>query len=212
MSFTHHVDFRKLVTYNQLAGNTKMTYMIKNKPKLMIHTIEEWMFSLPLENYELTFDDGLYNHFYYIDRLVKIPTKKVFFISSSIICNGPQSSNFCSSEAAHEKARVNNREDFMTIDQIKQLAHYENVEIGSHSHFHTNLNTFNTLAEKISFIKNDTTAVLEWFGSNLGVRPVKYCFPYNDDLQGLYKATLLPFGFTEFYGRERIPIETLQHI
>jgi peptidoglycan/xylan/chitin deacetylase (PgdA/CDA1 family) len=184
--------------------------MTKNKPVLMIHKIEEDMFNLPLHKYILTFDDGLYNHYHYKDRLAKISTKKIFFVSSNIVCMGSQNHSFTSSSAAHDKAKQGLFEDFMTIAQIKELAATPDMEIGCHSHYHRNIDLLSTLSEKIKFIKEDTQLSLQWF-HNIGIIPTKFCFPYNNDMQGLYRLAIQD-QFTEFYGRERIPVETLLHI
>lgn len=174
----------------------------------MIHKIEEEMFKLPLHEYTLTFDDGLYNHYFYKDALSLIPTKKIFFISSNIVCNSTQNQAFTTSDLAHEKSKNGNYEDFMTVDQIKEISNTPDMEIGCHSHYHSNIDHLSTLADKIKFIKQDTNTSLQWFADNIGIIPTKYCFPYNNDLQGMYKLAIQD-KFTEFYGRERIPIETL---
>jgi hypothetical protein len=66
------------------------------KPILMIHEIRDWMFDLPLHNYVLTFDDGLYSQYYFLDKFKTIDTEKIFFISTGILCdeNEIQSTTF----------------------------------------------------------------------------------------------------------------------
>jgi hypothetical protein len=181
------------------------------KPVLMIHEIDERVFSLPLEKYILTFDDGLYSQFYYFDRFKSIPTEKIYFISSGIICDGVQSTDFPTCREAHQKAFVGNTEDYMTVAQIKELMADPLVTIGGHSHTHNRLGSYTKLVERIKHIKDDTELMLEWFKANLGVTPTKFCFPYNDDYQGIYQSLLKIYGFTGFYGRERTPIEMLLH-
>ena len=178
----------------------------------MIHEIHESMFELPLHEYTLTFDDGLYSQYYYFDRIKLIPTEKVFFISSNIICNTAQNLKFLCCIDAHKKALEGNKEDYMTLDQIKQLMQDPLVSIGGHSHSHLRLSNYSKLLEKIIHIKQDTKEMLEWFNNNLKFTPTKFCFPYNDDYEGIYPAVLKTFGFTEFYGRERTPVETLLHM
>ena len=56
------------------------------KPILIIHEFEERFFDLPLDQYILTFDDGLYTQYVFLEELKKIKTKKYFFISSGIVC------------------------------------------------------------------------------------------------------------------------------
>ena len=177
------------------------------KPILMIHTVQDKFLNYKLDNYTLTFDDGLYNHFYYYPKIKEINTEKVFFISTNIICEGKQSSDFIDSERCHEKAFMGNKEDFMTLNQIKYLSEEENVFIGGHSHFHTNLKQISSLNEKVGHIKKDTELMLEWFQKELNMFPKKFCFPYNDDLDGIYKSILKTYGISEFYGKERLSID-----
>lgn len=179
------------------------------KPVLMLHTIEDKFLNLKLDDYILTFDDGLYNHFYYYPKLKTIKTEKVFFISSNIIGGQKQSKNFICSRECHKKHVNGNNEDFMNLDQIKYLSEQENVFIGGHSHFHRNLNIFSNLKDKIEHIKKDTELMLEWFQKNLNLFPIKFCFPYNDDLNGLYPEILKKYGISEFFGKERIVIENI---
>jgi hypothetical protein len=51
--------------------------------------------------------------------------------------------------------------------------------------------------------------MLEWFQKNLNLFPIKFCFPYNDDLNGLYPEILKKYGISEFFGKERIVIENI---
>lgn len=151
------------------------------------------------ENYTLTFDDGLYTQYLYGRNL---PNDKIFFISSGIICDRYQSHEFITCADAHKKAFSGNFENYMTVEQIKNL----NGRIGGHSHFHADLTQFTSLKEKVDYMKMDTELMLEWFERKLGVQPTTFCFPYNDDQNGLYTAVLKKYGFTEFYGAERINI------
>jgi hypothetical protein len=183
--------------------------MNKIKPVLMFHEIREWMFDLPLENYTLTFDDGLYSQFYYFERFKNIPTEKIYFISSNIVCEEMQSTEFPCCQTAHKKAFIGNKEDYMTLDQIKELMADPLVTIGGHSHSHTRFGHFDKLMERIVYIKNDTETMLKWFEDNLGFKPTAFCFPYNEDLDGIYREFLKKYGFINFYGRERIAVETL---
>jgi hypothetical protein len=181
------------------------------KPVLMIHEIKEAMFSLPLENYTLTFDDGLYSQFYYFDKFKSIPTEKIYFISSGIVCNGKQSVEFPTCVDAHKKAFEGNTEDYMTLAQIKELMQDPLVSIGGHSHSHRRLDSYSKIVERLQYLKQDTETMISWFEENLGFVPKQFCFPYNNDYQGMYSGILKHYGFNELYGRERIPVETLLH-
>ena len=179
------------------------------KPVLMIHEVRESIFKLPLSDYTLTFDDGLYSQYHYFDRFREIPTEKIFFISSGIVCTGVQSLEFPGCKIAHAKASTTNFEDYMTIPQIKELMQDPLVTIGAHSHNHIDLYGLPKLFDRINHISKDSELMLQWFWENLGINPTKFCFPYNEDLNGMYKAVLHKHGFTEYYGRERIAVETI---
>jgi len=181
------------------------------KPILMLHELTEAYFDAPLENYILTFDDGLYSQYHFWDRLKAINTKKIFFISSGIICTGAQAPDTVACTVAHQKARQGNFENFLTIDQIKTIQADPNTIIGGHSHSHREFSEFSTLAEKVEHIKHDTDLMINWFSATLNQFPSYFCFPYNNDLNGIYTALLKNRGITKFYGSERIPVETLLH-
>jgi peptidoglycan/xylan/chitin deacetylase (PgdA/CDA1 family) len=176
------------------------------KPVLMIHEVDERLFDLPLENYVLTFDDGLYTQYQYIEELNKIKTEKIFFISSNIICVGEQSTEYIDCVSAHEKAFNGNTENYMTLEQIKHLMKCPNVTIGGHGHNHVKLASLNKMTHKIYNIVEDSKAMVKWFECNLGFKPTKFCFPYNDDFNGVYPELLRGLGFVDFYGSERIPV------
>lgn len=179
------------------------------KPVLMIHTVTEEMLKLPLNNYVLTFDDALFSQYHFFPRLQKFNTEMVFFVSTNIICDTLQSYTFINSKEAHKKAFEGCKEDFMTLQQIQYLSKQPNVSIGGHSHSHTRLSNFTSLVDKVKYIEEDTKHMIEWFQQHLLFTPTKFCFPYNEALDGMYTGLLKKYGFTEFYGRERIPIETL---
>ena len=109
-------------------------------------------------------------------------------------------------ECATEKVDT---EGYLTLEQIKELMQDPLVTIGGHSHEHAKFGYFDKLTEKIKHISNDTSQMLDWFIINLGVKPTTFCFPYNDNLDGIYRGMLKNMGFTRFYGKERIPVEHL---
>jgi hypothetical protein len=178
------------------------------KPVLMIHEITDQLFELPLQDYVLTFDDGLYSQYYHFDRFRDIPTEKIFFISSNIVCQGGQSTEFPDCRTAHQKAMNENYEDYMTIDQIRELMQYPDVTIGGHSHSHFDVSHM-ALTHKVDFLKFDTALMLSWFDHNLGIHVDHFCYPYNNDYSHIYTSILKQHGITHFYGSERIPAECL---
>jgi len=175
------------------------------KPVLMIHEIKESLFDLPLEDYILTFDDGLYSQYYYRKKFLELNTTKIYFISTKYICDSNQSRDFPTSIVAHEKARTGNYEDFMTLHQIKELQKDPNVYIGGHSHSHLDLREMPSLLEKVNHIRKDTEQMINWFATNLNSLPTRFCYPYNYDLNGIYPRMLKRYGITKYFGSERIP-------
>ena len=157
-----------------------------SKPVLMIHHITEEMFSLPLEDYVLTFDDGTIDHYDYHKRFNQIKTQKIYFISSNKI----------------------GEKNYMSLNQIKELLLDENTTIGGHSHDHTRLDNM-SLVECVKHIENDTKLMINWFIKNLAFKPTTFCYPFNNDLNRVYTAILKKHGIIKFYGSERIPIEKL---
>ena len=131
-----------------------------HKPVLTIHEVRDWMFDLPLEDYILTFDDGLYSQFYYFDQLKSIKTEKIFFISSDIICNGIQSNKFPNCMEAHEKYRIGNREDYMAVQQIREILKDPQSTIGGHGHSHRSLDGL-SLNDAYQHIRLDTEKMID---------------------------------------------------
>lgn len=183
---------------------------MQNKKVLMIHEIRDWMFDLPLEDYILTFDDGLYSQYYYLEEFKKINTQKIFFISTNIICppDQKQSSLFPHCDVAHEDFFSNgNSSNYMTWEQIKKIANTPLCTIGGHSHNH---NVYHNLkiSELYKELMNDTTTMLESF-KNHGIEIKDFCFPYNNQYV-LYAEILKKFNIQNLYGKERMAIEGLR--
>jgi len=155
------------------------------KPVLMIHEITDAIFNLPLADYLLTFDDGTADHWQYFEQIRAIPTEKIYFIITNRIGTA----------------------GYLNLEQVKQMSLDPSVAIGGHSHNHVRLNTFNTLAEKIAHIKQDTEQCLSWFETHLGQAPNTFCLPYNEDVGGLYTAWLRNKGISKIYASERTDCE-----
>lgn len=111
---------------------------------LMIHDLKAEFFDLPLDRYRLTFDDGLYSHYYYYPRLKSHPQPLLFFITTSLIREAPARGRFDGRYREHRAAADYSRrafidgcrDDFMTTEEVRFLADQPNVLIGAHSHFH----------------------------------------------------------------------------
>ena len=175
------------------------------KPTLMIHEFKEQYLDLPLENYVLTFDDGLYSQYAYIDELRKLNTQKIFFISSNIVCPEDQTqdvSMICCRDA-HEKAFLGDYRNYMKWSQIAYIDGLHQCQIGCHGHKHV----YDIVSNTIAMIK-DSRRMIQTFQCHLGYVPDSFCFPYNIE-SGVYKTILQKYGFKHFYGGERIDIDEL---
>jgi hypothetical protein len=111
---------------------------------VMFHDLRREHFELPLERFRLTFDDGLYSHYYYFPRLESHPQALTFFITTSFIRPGAARPLFTGRmreyrEAAFyaQRALIDHEySGFMNIEEVQDLAGRPNVRIGAHSHFH----------------------------------------------------------------------------
>lgn len=181
-----------------------------NKKVLMIHEIEPWMLNQKLENYILTFDDGLYSQYYYLDFFKQLNTQKYFFISTGIICPEEinQNLDFPCCRTSHKRFFENgDTSNYMKWSQILEIYNTENCFIGGHSHEHLK-NTELSIKELHSVLKNDSLKMIESFKSkNIDIN--SFCFPFNID-HILYKEILKSLGVNQFFGKERISIESLK--
>jgi peptidoglycan/xylan/chitin deacetylase (PgdA/CDA1 family) len=163
---------------------------MSSKPVLMIHGIDDSIFDLPLNDYVLTFDDGTHDHYDSFLKFQQINTRKIYFIIANRI----------------------GTTGYLTVDEIKDMMKDPQVTIGAHSYNHTNLNSLPKLFDQIFHIQKDTELMIDWFRTTLDFIPTAFCFPYNNNLNGMYDGLVKKYGVTELYGRERIPVETLLHI
>lgn len=183
-----------------------------SKPVLMIHAMSNDMFKLPLHEYTLTFDDGLYSQYKHLDQLLAIDTEKYFFISTNFVCTGHQTTDTVPSSVAHEKARGGNKEDFMTAEQIQHISKQPMCHVGGHGHNHVRLATIDRFVDRILAAEQDLITMCHHMKKLVGYVPTSFCFPYNYDIGGMYQAVLKKHGFVKWFGRERIPIEKLLHM
>jgi len=113
-------------------------------PYLMIHDIRQEYFDLRLDQYRLTFDDGLFSQYYYFPLLKNHPADLTFFITTAFIHPGKARPMFSGQYITHLKTKrygyrtfIDGRyEHFMTVEEIQTLSTRPNVQIGVHSHFH----------------------------------------------------------------------------
>ncbi len=111
---------------------------------LTIHSLKKEYFDLPLHEYHLNFDDGLFSQYYYFPLLRRYEHELLYFISSAFIRPGPARKMFAGTYIPYRKSKKymnqalmqDNYDDFMRIEELQVLAKKKGVHIGLHSHFH----------------------------------------------------------------------------
>ena len=125
---------------------------------LMIHNVRKEFFRLDLASYELTFDDGLFSQYYYLPLFRKIETPRVYFIAAGFIRDGNKRDVFDGGHLPFVKSRkymhdafIEKKFDqFMTVEELGEVASDENATIGAHSHFHDVVPTDHPLKKPLS--------------------------------------------------------------
>jgi peptidoglycan/xylan/chitin deacetylase (PgdA/CDA1 family) len=111
---------------------------------LMLHDVGREHFDLPLDRFQLTFDDGLFSHYYYHPLLTRYARPLTFFIPTGFIREGAARPAFTERHLVAQPAAAYMRRalisgdfgSFMTVEEVRELASRPNVRIGAHSHFH----------------------------------------------------------------------------
>ena len=111
---------------------------------LTIHDVRKEYFNLNLNEYQLTFDDGLYSQFYYFSFFKNHPERLTYFITTSLIKPGTARSVFNGRYLPYLKSKkymyrtfADGRFDhFMNLEELQEICGQKNVQIGAHSHFH----------------------------------------------------------------------------
>lgn len=111
---------------------------------LMIHDIRKEYFDLNLNQYRLTFDDGLYSQYYYFPLFKNHTEKLSYFITTSFIRPGEVRRMYAGDKISYLKTKKymyrafieDKLEHFMTVEEIQIISQHQNVRIGVHSHFH----------------------------------------------------------------------------
>ena len=111
---------------------------------LMIHDIRKEYLDLSLDQYRLTFDDGLFSQYYYYPLYKNHPERLTYFIATSFIRPGKARSMYAGEYIPFLKPKKYMYRSFiehkfdhcMTSEEIQELAAKSNVQIGVHSHLH----------------------------------------------------------------------------
>lgn len=173
-----------------------------SKKELMIHKWHKKYFKYDLQNYILSFDDGLYSQYEAIPEIIrKFPTIEIFFYVSTNIINRDYDPvrEYDEAPIAHEKARNGNFNSYVTYNDLKKLSIYQNVTVGVHGHNHISPRKLSSLPlrEQIKIWKNDAKEMIvnsiKMINNKIIKKePLYYCTPYNEynDLQiGIIKKS-----------------------
>jgi hypothetical protein len=131
---------------------------MKPMQHVMIHNVQDKLFNLDLNNYRLTFDDGLFSQYYYFPKLKQFSDTFIFFITTSFIQDGKSRGKYGGTELPYVKSKnymydrfvLGKKDHFMKSDEVKWLAGQKGVTIGAHSHFHDIILTSDPLKKKLS--------------------------------------------------------------
>ncbi len=169
------------------------------KQELMIHAWHDDYLKLPLDNYILSFDDGLYSQVLGIEKIIEIyPNIEIrYYISTGILNIGFEDSTCNESDVAHQRFKDGMLSDFVTYRDLRYLASLKQVTIGLHGHMHLDLDHIkrnNSLLDYFEIMQNDvkemllsTIHLLEY--DILKDDIIHFCTPYNQ-LHDLYIATM----------------------
>lgn len=175
----------------------------------MVHEIEPWMFELDLSSFDLiTFDDGLYSQYFFMNEFLKYNIPLKYFISTNIVSPGKQTMEFPSCRVAHERFFKNgDTSNYMTWKQIQKIHNTPNCTIGGHSHYHIKYEDIK-LRELHNLLIEDNNLMFAEFHKH-EIKIADYCHPYNIVVP-LRTGMLEAAGVMNFYGDERIAIEDLK--
>lgn len=170
---------------------------------LMIHDVKYYYIRYLDDKYVLTFDDGLYSVYYYRKKLEKINTTKIIFIPTERILSVRKTTPIFTDCFKANSLWLNYKDNsaYMTIDEVKDLYDMGFI-IGCHSHFHKRV------YENKEEIEEDIFLTMQWFKKHLKYIPKHFAFPYNNE-HAILKHELIKNGIIYFYGRDRIPVETM---
>jgi len=144
----------------------------------------------------LTFDDGLYTQYKYLPELLKLPNKKIFFISGYFTRTGKPNTNFIKCADAHASM---DKSYYMSIEEIKEISNSNRCYIGAHGFEHIKILTPLLKIKKgnkiikngFKYIKEDIEKMMDWF-KKINIHPIYFCYPYNIE-NPIYKKLITEY-------------------
>ena len=173
-----------------------------------IHEILPEYLEVDLSDFDiLTFDDGLYTQYIYHEHFMQFGKPMYFFISPGIVCYDEylQTSRPIHCADAHNEFFTNKTTwPYMTWKQIRELS--RKCIVGGHSFDHPDLSNLKPV-QQITKAIDQCEKMLKMF-EKYRIKIHSFCYPYNDIIPG-YKGYLEQHGVHEFFGPDRIPIESI---
>jgi len=184
------------------------------KQELMIHAWHDDMLKIKLDDYILSFDDGLYSQVLGIRKIVDIyPDINIhFYVTTGFINIDNCPRTFNESDIAQDLAiNMEMYGDFVSYDDLIELSKLKQVTIGFHGHRHLRPSLFkrnNSLNDYIYHMRKDIDSMVEVALKFKDLQlikngaPILYCTPYNekDDLV----IALIRKGFNTFFSEPLI--------
>jgi len=134
----------------------------------------------------LSFDDGLYSNFMYLEELKKLPNKKIFFISLGIIRpnNKKPCDEFITCSEAHNQTDT---KYYMSTDEINTIEHLDkkyNCFIGLHGVQHLKCSFKGDLINRITRPKISLSALGT---SGTLINGIKDCtFAFREEIEQMF--------------------------
>jgi len=186
------------------------------KKELMIHKWHDEYLNIKLDDYILSFDDGLYSQVLGIKKIIsKYPQIEIqYFVSTGIIHVGEESQTNNESDVAHQRFfDLGLTTDFVSYDDLRYLSNLQQVQIGFHGHKHIrpsflkkNLSLIDQLKRWKADAQEMVFGAVKFYEARLidKTRPILYCTPYNElhDLQ----IAIIRKCFSNYFEQELIII------
>ena len=161
------------------------------REELMIHAWHDEYLNIKLDDYILSFDDGLVSQVNGIKKIVeKFPDIEIrYYVSTGIININKDEQLFNESDIAHRNFKQNGIcGDFVSIDDLIILSKIPNVVIGLHGHDHLDLQKIQqnfSLTDQFKMQESDIKKMynmskrLDEFGIVDFNNTIHFCMPYN---------------------------------
>lgn len=162
-----------------------------------------------IKNSEFTFDDGLFSQYKFVNKLKSVTCKKcTVFVSSDFVYTGEDVQLIdIVAPKAHELARMGDYRAYCTVEQLKEME-FNGINIGNHGATHYNFEDAGYgIRKTLNKVRSEVDSSVNFFKSN-NIVTKSFAYPYNNKIP-FYETLLKNEGVVDFYGRERINIDTL---